>query len=195
MYQKVSSSQEAPPASWHSIGSLEETWYWLFCLRWQLICLDLWLLLEISLSLQRQNIILVIKGPSNRSLFNWRVFRRDSIRQWTTVLRARSFAKFLSGLGIKHTTSSPGYPHSNGFIERHIQTVKNMLSKSSNTRSFQEVLADLRTTRIGTGLPSPAEILHGRNLTTRAQAEIDIKAIHSVLQGETAEDDAGSRHE
>ena len=59
--------------------------------------------------------------------------------------------------------------------------VKNMLSKSSNTRSFQEVLADLRTTRIGTGLPSPAEILHGRNLTTREQAEIDIKAIRSLL--------------
>ena len=57
-----------------------------------------------------------------------------------------------------------------------------MLSKSSNTRSFQEVLADLRTTHIGTGLPSPAEILHGRNLTTRVQAEIDIKAICSVLQ-------------
>ena len=96
--------------------------------------------------------------------------------------QSKEFAKFLSGLGIKHTTSSPGYPRSNGFIERHIQMVKNMLSKSSNTRSFQEVLADLRTTRIGTGLPSPAEILHGRNLTTRAQAEIDIKAIRSVLQ-------------
>ena len=60
--------------------------------------------------------------------------------------------------------------------------VKNMLSKSSNTQSFQEVLADLRTTCIGTGLLSPAEILHGRNLTTRVQAEIDIKAIRSVLQ-------------
>ena len=96
--------------------------------------------------------------------------------------QSKEFAKFLSGLGIKHTTSSPGYPCSNGFIERHIQTVKNMLSKSSNTRSFQEVLADLRTIRIGTGLPSPAEILHGRKLTTRAQAEIDIKAIRSVLQ-------------
>ena len=57
-----------------------------------------------------------------------------------------------------------------------------MLSKSSNSQSFQEVLADLRTTRIGTGLPSPAEILHGRNLTTRAQTEIDIKAFCSVLQ-------------
>ena len=96
--------------------------------------------------------------------------------------QSKEFAKFLSGLGIKHTTSSPGYPHSNGFIERHTQMVKNMLSKSSNTQSIQEVLADLRTTRIGTGLPSPAEILHGRNLTTRAQAEIDIKAICSVLQ-------------
>ena len=96
--------------------------------------------------------------------------------------QSKEFAKFLSGLGIKHTTSSPGYPCSNGFIEQHIQMVKNMLSKSSNTRSFQEVLADLRTTRIGTGLPSPAEILYGRNLTTRVQAEIDIKAICSVLQ-------------
>ena len=96
--------------------------------------------------------------------------------------QSKEFAKFLSSLGIKHTTSSPGYPHSNGFIERHIQTVKNMLSKSANTQSFQEVLADLRTTRIGMGLPSPAEILHGRNLMTRVQAEIDIKVICSVLQ-------------
>ena len=95
---------------------------------------------------------------------------------------SKEFAKFLSGLGIKHTTSSPGYPRSNGFIERHIQTVKNMLSKSSNTRSFQEVLADLRTTCIGTGLPSPAEILHGRNMTMKAQAEIHINAIRSLLQ-------------
>ena len=80
---------------------------------------------------------------------------------------SKEFAKFLSGLGIKHTTSSPGYPHSNGFIECHIQTVKNMLSKSSSTRSFQKVLADLRMTCIGTGLLSPAEILHRRNLTTK----------------------------
>ena len=64
------------------------------------------------------------------------------------------------------------YPLSNGFIERHIQMVKTMLSKSSNTQSFQEVLADLRTTRIRAELPSPTEILHGRNLTMKVQAEI-----------------------
>ena len=39
--------------------------------------------------------------------------------------------------------------------EWHIQTVKNMLSKS-NTQSFKEVLGDFRATNIGTGLPSPA---------------------------------------
>ena len=60
--------------------------------------------------------------------------------------------------------------------------VKDMLSKSSNTQSFQGVLADLKTTHIGMGLPSPTEILHGRNLTPKVQAEIDIKAIDSLLQ-------------
>ena len=54
-----------------------------------------------------------------------------------------------------------------------------MLSKCSNTQSCQEVLEDLRTTRIGTGLPSSAEILH---LVTRAKAEINIKTICSLLQ-------------
>ena len=116
------------------------------------------------------------------NLFSIEGYPDEIISDNRPPFQSKEFAKFLSGLGIKHTTSSPGYPHSNGFIERHIQTVKNMLSKSSNTQSFQEVLADLRTTRIGTGLPSPAEILHGRNLTTRVQAEIDIKAICSVLQ-------------
>ena len=91
---------------------------------------------------------------------------------------SEELTKFLSGLHMEHTTSSPSYPCSNGFMEHRIQMVKNILTKSSNTWSFQEVLADLRTMCIGTGLPSPAEILHGRNLVTKAQAEIDIKAIH-----------------
>ena len=33
------------------------------------------------------------------------------------LFSSKEFARFLSGLGIKHTTSSLGYPHSNGFIE------------------------------------------------------------------------------
>ena len=181
MHQKVSSTQGAPPASWHSRGPLEETGYWLFHLRWQLICLDLWLFLEIPLPYRAKTSFWSLRDRLI-DLFSIEGYPDEIVSDNWPPFQSKEFAKFLSGLGIKHTTSSPGYPRSNGFIERHIQTVKNMLSKSSNTRSFQEVLADLRTTRIGAGLPSPAEILHGRNLTTRAQAEIDIKAIRSVLQ-------------
>ena len=36
----------------------------------------------------------------------------------------KEFSSYLTGLGIRHTTSSPNYPRSNGFIERQIQTVK-----------------------------------------------------------------------
>ena len=63
-----------------------------------------------------------------------------------------------------------------------VQTVKTLLLKNSNTRSFQEGLADLRATRIGMGLPSPAEILHGRNPVTKEACHIDYKAIRAVLQ-------------
>ena len=96
--------------------------------------------------------------------------------------RSQEFNRFLSKLGITHTTSSPHHPRSNGSVERMVQTVKNMLSKSPNTWSFQEVLADLRATCIGTGLPSPAEILHGRNPATKEACHVDYKAIRAMLQ-------------
>ena len=95
---------------------------------------------------------------------------------------SQEFNRFLSKLGITHTTSSPLYPRSNGSVERMVQMVKTLLLKNSNTRSFQEVLADLRAMRIGTGLPSPAEILHGRNPATKEACHIDYKAIRTMLQ-------------
>ena len=39
-------------------------------------------------------------------------------------LNGKELNSFLTGLGIRHTTSSPNYPQSNGFIERQIQTEK-----------------------------------------------------------------------
>ena len=69
------------------------------------------------------------------------------------------------------------------FIERHIQTVKNMLSKSSNYTVLSGSLS-----RFEKQLVSGRDCHHllrystGKNLTTRVQAEIDTKAIRSVLQ-------------
>ena len=136
--------------------------------------------LKVSLLLQSQYLILVLKGPSNWSFLYWRLSGWDSVRQWTTIPGQGVWQVSLL-LGHKAHLSSPGHPHSNGFIECHIEIIKNMLSKSSNTLSFQEISADLRRTCIGTGLASPTEILHQRNLVTKAQTEIDIKAIRSLL--------------
>ena len=95
---------------------------------------------------------------------------------------SREFNSFLSGLGIKHTTSSPNYPQSNGFIERQIQTVKRLMEKATSTgRSFQEALTGLRATPITEGMPSPTEILHGRSLTTRKAISVDLNAVRQHL--------------
>ena len=95
---------------------------------------------------------------------------------------SKEFNSFLSGLGIKHTTSSPNYPQSNGFIERQIQTVKRLMEKATATgRSFQEALTGLRANPIAEAMPSPAEILHGRNLTTRRPVSVDLTAVRQHL--------------
>ena len=66
----------------------------------------------------------------------------------------KEFSSYLTGLGIRHTTSSPNYPHSNGFIERQIQTVKRLLEKANSSgRSHQEALTGLRAQPLGDGLP------------------------------------------
>ena len=95
---------------------------------------------------------------------------------------SKEFSSFLAGLGIRHTTSSPSYPQSNGFIERQIQTVKRLMEKAiSMGRSFQEALTSLRAQPLGDGLPSPAEILHGRSLVTRKATPMDVVAVHQSL--------------
>ena len=101
-------------------------------------------------------------------LFSNKGFPKEIISDNGSPFNSQEFADYLSSHGVKHTTSSPHYPQSNGFIERHIQTVKNLLYKvmDAGTRSFQEVLSELKATKIGNDLPSPAEILHGRSLIT-----------------------------
>ena len=94
----------------------------------------------------------------------------------------KEFSSFLTGLGIRHTTSSPNYPWSNGFIERQIQTMKRLIEKANSTgRSHQEALTSLRAQPLGDGLPSPAEILHRRSLVTRKASPVDLTAVHQSL--------------
>ena len=106
---------------------------------------------------------------------------------WFQTTAPHSTAKNLQTIsqrhGVKHTTSSPHYPQSNGFIERQIQTIKNLPYKAldAGTRSFQDILAELRSSKIGTDLPSPAEILHGRSLITGEPVTVDHSSVKAAL--------------
>ena len=58
----------------------------------------------------------------------------------------------------------------------------------AGTWSFQEVLSELRSTKIGHGLPSPAEILHGRSLITGASVTVDRASVKAALMNRQNKD-------
>ena len=69
---------------------------------------------------------------------------------------SEAFAKFMQQEHIKHITSSPHYPKSNGFIERQIKTIKTALSTGQVSKlSINDILLNLRAQPIGPNLPSP----------------------------------------
>lgn len=86
-----------------------------------------------------------------------------------------AFSQFAEQWSFQHITSSPHYPKSNGFIERHVQTVKAALTKAQQAKTDPDlVLLCLRTTPISPHLPSPMEILTGR----KAKSNVPTKLIN-----------------
>ena len=72
------------------------------------------------------------------------------------------FQRFREEQDIKHTTSSPKYPQSNGLAERCVKMVKRLCDKLSD---LHRSLLIYRATPPESGL-SPAELLYGRNICT-----------------------------
>ena len=66
---------------------------------------------------------------------------------------------------IKHRTSSPHYPQSNGLAESMVKVSKNLIEKAvRQDLPWNRLLLDYRCTPISSEIPSPAEILFGRKL-------------------------------
>jgi len=77
------------------------------------------------------------------------------------------FQDMMKKYGVKHTTSSPRFPQSNGLAERTVRTVKNTIIKCKQTgQDINVALLHHRATPGANNLPSPAELLFGRPLRT-----------------------------
>ena len=80
---------------------------------------------------------------------------------------SKEYAKFAKSWDFKHTTSSPGYPCSNGMVERTIQTVKRTIKKCiKNHEDINLALLTLRATNRKGFKSSPGEIMMNRNFRT-----------------------------
>ena len=77
--------------------------------------------------------------------------------QWSN-----EFRQFACDFDFIHTTSSPHFHQSNGFIEAMVKKVKSAYKKMDGSPNAQaRALLQLCDTPIMADLPSPAEILHG----------------------------------
>ena len=86
----------------------------------------------------------------------------------------QAFKEFVKDWGIKHVTSSPHYPKSNGFIERHVRHIKSIVKKSVEQKdNLQMALLQARATPIDSKLPSPAELMFGRPVATLLPSRAD----------------------
>ena len=74
----------------------------------------------------------------------------------------KAYQNLMKKHGINQITISPHHPQSHGFIERMIQTVKNLLTKSNHDP--HGALLQYRCTPLGPSGPSPAEMMFGRQI-------------------------------
>ena len=85
------------------------------------------------------------------------------------VFTGGEFGVFLKRNGIRHLTSAPYHPATNGLAERAVQIFKRAMRKSSPgelTTQTAQFLFHYRTTPHTTTGVSPAELLMGRSLRT-----------------------------
>lgn len=83
---------------------------------------------------------------------------------------SEEFETYLTKNGVKHITSAPYHPSTNGLAERAVQLVKKGLKKEkegSMTSRIARVLMAYRTTPQTTTGTTPSELLQGRRIRTR----------------------------
>ncbi len=87
-----------------------------------------------------------------------------------TCLVSQEFEQFLITNGIRHFTSSPYHPATNGLAERAVQIVKNGLKREkegSLSLRLSKVLFNYRISPHNTTNVTPAELMFGRVIKSK----------------------------
>jgi len=111
-----------------------------------------------------------------------------------TCFVSAEFEQFLQQNGIRHLTSAPYHPSSNGLAERTVQIVKKGLKKVTNgsiSDRLARVLLTYRLTPQGTTGISPAELLLGRRPRTR----LDLLKPHTADRVESKQAQQKLKHD
>lgn len=116
--------------------------------------------------------IMILKNQTSYEIINClkAIFSRHGIPQLVysdngTNFVSQEMKNFAKQWKFSLKTSTPQYPQSNGFIERHVQTVKNVLIKANRDRKdMYLMLLELRNTPISNNMKSPAQLLYNRRL-------------------------------
>ncbi|KXJ09996.1 hypothetical protein AC249_AIPGENE11159 [Exaiptasia diaphana] len=86
---------------------------------------------------------------------------------------SKEFEMFANEYHFQHSTTSPHYRRSNGFIESQVKSTKTTLIKSKQTNTDPNIaLLCLRTTPIDNKLPSPAELDESYKTTQEIYLEV-----------------------
>ena len=111
-----------------------------------------------------------------------------------TCFVSAEFETFLSRNGIKHLTSAPYHPSSNGLAERAVQLVKRGLKKvtrGSMKSRLAKVLFHYRLTPQTTTGISPSELLLGR----RPRSRLDLLKPHTAERVEKKQSQQKEQHD
>ena len=107
------------------------------------------------------------------------------VRDNGSVFMSSEFTNFVKHNGIRHVTSSPCHPSSNGLAEHAVQTMKDGLKKlvsgSLETKLARFLFKHRLTPQTVRGV-SPAELMFGRPL--RSQLDLPQPDIHTRVQGQ-----------
>lgn len=106
--------------------------------------------------------------------------------QFTSAL----LQEFCETYGFNHVTTSPYYPQSNGFTERNVQTVKNLLQKCKESGAdLHLAMLYFRSTPLDHNIASPAKFINSRvyqtNLPSMFKPSLSLSAdseINTKLQ-------------